>query len=253
MTDASPYDQIQARRWFYDFDLPDGSHTRSYLVEAVAPIHQTRLEMLFGVLDPIVQDRWPELSAIDVACHQGYFAINLARRGCGRVVAVDARADHVADARLMARAYGLDNIHVEERDVTQTSAGDLGAFDIVVLFGLLYHVEDPIGLLRFARGLTRRVCVVETQVAPEGATAVDWGTRLVQRPVMGSFCVIDETGEPDGPESGLTGISLCPSLDALVWVLQKVGFSRVERVTAPPGAYEQHASGARVVVAGFVE
>jgi tRNA (mo5U34)-methyltransferase len=65
--------------------------------------------------------------------------------------------------------------------------------------------------------------------------------------------VIDETGETQEPESGLTGISLCPSLDALRWVMQKVGFSRVETVPAPHGAYEQHASGSRVIVAGFAD
>jgi tRNA (mo5U34)-methyltransferase len=253
MNDASLFEEIRARRWFYDFELPNGSRTHSYLPESVAPIHQTRLEMLFSVLDPIVQDRWADLSVIDVACHQGYFAINLARRGCGRVVAIDARADHVADARLMGRAFGLQNLHVEQRDVSSTSVGDLGTFDIVVLFGLLYHVENPIGLLRLARGLTRRLCVVETQVAPEGVAAIEWGTRLVQRPVVGTFYVIDETGETEAPESGLKGISLCPTLDALLWVMQKVGFSRLEQVAPPPGAYEQHVSGARVVVAGFVE
>jgi hypothetical protein len=253
MSDTSVYDEIRSRRWFYDFDLPNGFRTRSDLAEAVAPIHQTRLEMLFTVLDPIVQNRWADFSAIDVACHQGYFGINLARKGCRRVLAIDARADHVADARLMARGFGLDNIQVEQRDASTTSVGELGTFEIVVMFGLLYHVENPIGLLRLARSLTRRVCVVETQVAPGGVTAIEWGTRLVQRPVVGGFYVIDETDEIEAPESGLTGISLCPTLDALLWVMQQVGFSRVELVPPPRDAYEQHASGSRVVVAGFVE
>lgn len=59
-SDSALYDEILARRWFYDFDLPNGCQTRSYLPEAVAPIHQTRLEMLYKVLTPVVQEGWSE-------------------------------------------------------------------------------------------------------------------------------------------------------------------------------------------------
>jgi hypothetical protein len=253
VNDSALAETIHAKRWFYEFDLPDGSHTRSYLPAAVLPIHRTRLELLWAALDPIVQNHWNTFTALDVACHQGFFAIHLARKGCRSVTAVDARQQHVDDARLMGRAYGLQNLRVEQHNVTDGSCPDLGTFDIAVMFGLLYHVENPVGLLRWARRHTRRVCVVETQIGPSPGAAIDWGTHLVQRQVAGSFYVIDETGETDEPESGLTEISLCPSLDALIWIMTKVGFSRVEIVPAAPAHYEQHVSGARVVVAGFVD
>ena len=251
--DDAVYDEIRSRPWFYDFDLPNGSFTRSYLHESVAPIHPTRLEMLWRALEPIVQERWSEFTAIDIACHQGYFASHLARRGCRSVKAVDARAEHVAGARLIARAYNLSNLTVEQRDVSKVSAADLGVFDIALVFGLLYHVENPVGLLRLARAITRRVCLVETQIAPEIRGSVDWGSRLAQHPIVGTFGIVDETGITSEPESNLTEISLCPSLDALLWIMRRVGFSRVEVVPPPADAYEQHASGARVVVAGFVD
>jgi tRNA (mo5U34)-methyltransferase len=247
------YADIKARQWFYEFDLPNGTRTHSYLQDAVLPIHQTRLDMLWRVLDPIVQQRWDRVTALDVACHQGYFAINLARKGCRSVTGIDARAQHVEDARLMARAYGLDNLRIEQRNVNSDPLEDLGIFDIVVLFGLLYHVENPVGLLRLVRRLTGRACVIETQVAPSTGGTMDWGSRLAQRPIMGNFCVIDEMEETQEPESGLTGISLCPSLDALVWIMKKIGFSTVTVVPAAPTEYEQHVSGARVVVAGLVD
>ncbi len=39
--------QAHARRWFYEFDLPDGTTTPSYLPPGVAQIHTTRLAMLW--------------------------------------------------------------------------------------------------------------------------------------------------------------------------------------------------------------
>ena len=41
-------------------------------------------------------------------------------------------------------------------------------------------------------------------------------------------------------------------VQALVWLMHKVGFTRVDRIAPPPGAYEQHASGKRVMVVGYV-
>ena len=144
-------------------------------------------------------------------------------------------------------------MEVEQRDVRSTAAADLGTFDIVVVFGLLYHVENPVGLLRLARALTGRVCVIETQVAPPGPSTVEWGSRLDERRVAGTFSIVDETGLTGRPESNLSEISLCPSLDALLWVMRSVGFARVEVV--PPGAdaYEQLARGARVMAVGHVD
>ncbi len=80
---------------------------------------------------------------------------------------------------------------------------------------------------------------------------VDWGSYLFQRPMVGSVAIIDETEETHAPEASTTGICLCPSYEALVWLLGKVGFARVERVAPPADAYEQHASGKRVMVVAY--
>ena len=49
------------------------------------------------------------------------------------------------------------------------------------MLGLLYHVENPVGALRLARALTRRACVIETQVTPNMTGVVDWGAYTFQR------------------------------------------------------------------------
>jgi tRNA (mo5U34)-methyltransferase len=244
--------QVRGRRWFYEFDLPDGSRTTSYLPPAVAKIHTTRLQMLLHGLAPVAAEDWPGLSVLDIACHQGFFATHVARRGCRDVLAVDARAEHVADAALMAGVYGLTNLRTLQADVNRLDPASIGTFDVTLLLGLLYHVENPVGVMRIARALTRRACVIETQVVPNMTGVVDWGAHTFQRPMVGSFAIIDETDETHAPEASITGICLCPSYEALVWVLRKVGFARVERIAAPPDAYEQHASGKRVVVVAHV-
>lgn len=253
MPDSSALARVAERQWFYEFELPDGSRTPSYLPDGIAQIHRTRLDMMWNALQPVFGERWASVDAIDLACHQGYFAHHLASKGCRRVLGVDARSQHVEDTRLIAEAYGYDNLQSELHDLYELRPETLGQFDLVLMFGLLYHVENPVGILRLARALTRTVCLIETQVVPNMTGVVDWGSYRFQRHMVGSLAIIDETLETHAPEASTTGICLCPSLDALQWLMLKVGFSRVELLPVPEGGFEQLASGKRVMVAGYCD
>ena len=253
MTSRSALDATREREWFYEFDLPDGTTTSSYLPEEVRGIHTTRLAMLWAGLAPVVERTpWETMTAVDIACHQGFFATHLARRGCRRVIAIDARADHLADTALMAEAYGLDNLTTVQADIDTLDTGALGSFDVALMLGLLYHIENPVGALRRARALTKGALVVETQVTPNMTGVIDWGSQMYQRDIVGSFGLVDETQHTGDTESSVHGICVVPSYEALVWLLRTVGFAHVERVEPPIGAYEQLRSGKRVMVVARV-
>ena len=244
-------DEVLARPWFYEFDFPDGRKTSSYLPAGVEQIHATRLEMMMSALQRVTGGDWTSHSVIDVACHQGYFASHLARKGC-TVLGVDAREEHVRDTRLIASAYALSNLRAERHDINTLRADELGQFDITLMLGLLYHIENPVGAVRLARELTRKACLIETQVVPNMTGVVDWGSYKFQRPLVASFGLIDESAETHAPEASTTGICVTPSYEALLFMMGKLGFSRVERLPVPDGGYEQLASGKRVMVVGFV-
>lgn len=255
--DKSLIDRIAARDWFYEFDLPDGVVAPCRTPEHVRPIHSTRLDMLSAAIEPYVAERggWGEISAIDVACHQGFYSAHLARRGARDVLGIDARTDHIADADLIRQAYGLHNLRFAKHDVYEVKAPQLGGFDVVVCYGLLYHVENPIGVLRLCReliGPAGGVCVVETQVVPNMSGVVDWGSYEYVQPLQGVFGLIDETHETHVPEASTTGLCLAPSLEGLIWVMRKLGYKQVVQIPAPANAYEQHRFNKRVVVAGYV-
>jgi hypothetical protein len=244
--------EVLAKTWFYRFTLPSGAVTRSYDDGALDAIHSTRLAML----DRALAAHWPGglagRSAVDLACHQGYFATELARRGASSVLGIDARPEHVSDARLISRTLGLDAVRIEQRDVHGVGAAEFGTHDLVLCFGLIYHLENPIGALRVARALCKDLCVVETQVVPNLSGQVDWGSYRFVKPLEGVFGLIDETYETHGPEMSTTGICLAPSTEGLLWVMRKVGFREVSLVAPPEGAYEQHRYGKRVMAVGRV-
>jgi tRNA (mo5U34)-methyltransferase len=250
----SRVDEALARDWFYEFDFPDGRTTTPNVPADTATIHGARLQMVVTALQGTFGADWSRLSALDLACHQAWFASHLARRGLGDVLAVDVRPEHLEDAAIIRDIYGLDRLRLERHDVNALAPGQLGEFDVVLVLGLIYHLENPVGAVRVARGHTRRLCLVETQLAPNISGPTDWGSYRYVKQIVGSFGMVDETPEVSaGNREANTGtISLFPSLEALRFLMRAVGFDRVE-VVAPEGGNEQLESGKRAMVAGWVE
>ena len=244
--------QVKARQWFYNYELPDGSSTETYHGDQLSAIHETRWQLLQRTPEQAFPQGLAALDAIDLAAHQGWFSMQLAAAGLSRVTGVDQRASHVEDSRLMAELLGHDQLRFLHSDIFDLDTDALGQFDLVLMLGLLYHLENPVGALRLARALCKQLCVLETQIVPGMSGMVDFGSYRFVRPLKGSFGIIDEIDETHAPEAGATGICLVPSLEALTWLLHKVGFQRVEVLPPPVDAYEQLLYGKRVMVAAWV-
>jgi len=251
MTDAES--RCLDKSWFYPFVLPSGRTVSSDHGGELDGIHHTRWQMAHAAIQANFGETLPAgLSALDLASHQGWFSMQLAQCGFQHVMGYDARARHVADASLMARTLGQANVDFRQSDVHSLTPDTAGMHDLVLCLGLIYHLENPIGALRVAHSLCRNLCLIETQVAPGQNGWMDFGSHRYVRPIEGSFAIIDETEETHGPETSTLGICLVPSLDALLWIARKIGFSRVEVLTPPTGAYEQLAHHKRVMVAAYV-
>lgn len=249
---AALYQQALAKSWFYPLTLPDGRVLPSTHAGRVDAIHVTRARMLDAFLARQFPDRRDVLSAVDLACHQGWFSLQLARAGFGRVAAIDARAEHVADADLLAKIFELPALAPRQRDVFALTPQQDGVHDLVLMFGLLYHLENPVGALRVARALAKTACVIETQVVPHLSGMVDWGSYEYVRPLKGCFGIVDEIDETHAPEASVTGVCLAPSTEGLLWLLRAVGFSDAFVLPVPDDGYEQLRHGKRVMVAALV-
>lgn len=246
-------ERIRARDWFYEFELPDGTRTRSHLPPGVEKIHETRLALMEQALDAAVGRDCSGLSALDLACHQGWFSMHLARRGFRSILGVDGREEHLADARLMAEVLGVKGFATRKLDLEEASAAEVGEHDVTLMLGLLYHLENPVRVLRLARAATRKLMLIETQVVPHMSGIVDWGSWRFQRHMVGAFGIIDETEETHASEASVHGICLAPSIQTLEWLLRRVGFGRVERLMPPADGYEQLVGHKRAMFAAHVD
>ena len=242
---------IDQRDWFYRFELPDGSTTRSYLPESAEQVHDTRLRMMRQALEPL-RAQPEQFSVLDLASHQGWFSLQAAALGFAPVTGLEPRASHIADARLMAEAVGAGQVRFVQSDIEHIGGTDIEPADVVLMLGLLYHLENPVAAIRTAHAYCKRLCLIETQVGPHLSGMLDWGSYEFVRPIQGCFTVIDETEETHGNEASTEGICLAPSAETLLWIMRKVGFVDVGLVAPPADGYEQHRHGKRVLAVGHM-
>jgi tRNA (mo5U34)-methyltransferase len=94
----------------------------------------------------------------------------------------------------------------------------LGAFDVVLYLGVLYHVKDPFLALRRLREVTREVAVVETSIM----ALAGYEDAALWRFMEGRELEHDPTNWWQ------------PNAKALEDMLGAAGFSRVERLVGPP-------------------
>jgi tRNA (mo5U34)-methyltransferase len=238
---------IKERAWFYEFELPDGSRTKTDLPDEVRLIHTSRRDKLRRIVQRHVK-RAETLTALDLASHEGYFSVELARH-FAHVRGFDYRAEHINAARLIAHGLGIKNISFDRADLQSMQFDEALCADFVLVFGLLYHLEDPIHTIRLACKLARHHILIETQVFPFDISGrMEEGYYQWQHNVEGVFALVGDN--PAVGTGGSSDLALVPSLNALVYLLKRFGFETLEIVEPDAEDYEQFRRGSRVVIYG---
>lgn len=106
-------------------------------------------------------------SFLDVGAWDGYFSFEAERRGAARVLATDhfcwGGAGWGTKAGFdFARAALGSRIEARELDLFDITPDAVGMFDVVLLSGVLYHVTDPLAVLRQVAKVATGCVVVET-------------------------------------------------------------------------------------------
>lgn len=170
--DAPPADAERVRDsvplWFHTFALAPGIYT-----PGIARDHGYRLRVLAG-------ERFADRSVLDVGAFDGFYSFLAEQRGARRVVAVDneqhidwvqARFGIPVEGSAGFRAIAdLTGSRVEYRRMDAFEVRELGErFDVVLCFGILHRVTDPVALLQ----------TLTDVLAPGGEIVLEtYGSRL---------------------------------------------------------------------------
>lgn len=234
-------------QWMYEFDLGDGVKTPVYL-ESLKQVHAVRREMIFTFLDGARFD-YAAGSVLDIACNEGYFLFEMLKRGARRGIGIEGRRENLAKAEFIRSRLGFENCEFRQADVL-TASYESPPHDVVFLLGIIYHVENPIGLIRKAAAATTRYLFVETQLCkPQGTIPYGWGIPGVHHQAADCFALINEPD--DNPLSAMGGLSLIPNLSAVTTVLRHCGFRDVVQLRPSAAVREpQYDALDRVVLVG---
>jgi FkbM family methyltransferase len=149
-------------------------------------------------------------TAVDAGCGVGFFAQTLAELGL-ETRGFDGRFENVLEARKR-----FPKIAFERGDIESAEIVGLGTFDLVLCFGLLYHLESPMRAIRHLRALTGKGLLIESMCVPGD------DTRMMLRE------------EPRQHDQSLTDMAFYPSELCLVKMLYRAGFAHVYRLRRLP-------------------
>jgi SAM-dependent methyltransferase len=158
-------------------------------------------------------------TVIDVGCGLGYFSGFLHSLGF-QVTAVDGRGENVEKARQRFSQISFHTINAEDPTIR-----DLGRFDIVLCFGLLYHLENPFLAIRHLHAMASKLLLVESVILPGS------------EPTMG---LVNEGPRED---QGLNHIAFYPTESCLVKLMYQAGFPNVYRFDKMPDHPAYRAAG----------
>ncbi len=147
-------DQLGKLGWYHSIDLPDGT-----IIPGIQTIDQLRARI---AQYPIPQDLRGK-RVLDIGAWDGWFTFEMERRGA-EVVAVDS-----ARQETFFQAKKLLNSKAEYivEDICYLTPKEVGYFDIVLFFGVLYHLKHPLLALERVCELTREMACIETLVTDD--------------------------------------------------------------------------------------
>ncbi len=245
--DAELMAEVEAEpAWMYPWELAPGVVT-PLLSDVLPRIHETRLEMLEKEVGWALGEAGPGASVLDLACNEGWFSHRMLELGASRVLGLDIREVNVRRAELVARrlGYSPEQLEFRQADVFELDPAEIGQFDVVLLLGLIYHVENPMGAIRIARACTRRLCVIEAQLTTQDEP-IEWGMGPHRHQQPASFAAYIEPDANVNPVASAEGIlSLIPNRAAVQEMGLAAGFGKVELCEPPDLADDVYIKGDR--------
>jgi 2-polyprenyl-3-methyl-5-hydroxy-6-metoxy-1,4-benzoquinol methylase len=234
--------------WMYAWDL--GELGKVQISETLAEVHQTRLELVEPSVRKALAAAGPHARALDLACSEGYFSHKMLEWGAETVIGIDVREQNVRRATLVRDHFGIDPERLSFHRADVFALPELDQFDVVLMLGLVYHLENPVGAFRIARALTRGLIAVESQLTQQTRPILAGNGEAGRHfPRLGSFATWFEEDQSENPLASYGAIlSLIPNEAALLEMASVAGFAECEIVRAGPNHEAQYRTGERAVM-----
>lgn len=104
-------------------------------------------------------DRLDGMSILELGPLEGAHSYQLERLGAARIVAIESNADAFQRCLVVKNLLGLDRTTFLLGDCVGYLETTSEHFDMIFASGILYHLQDPVGLIRLLAARTRKLFV----------------------------------------------------------------------------------------------
>jgi tRNA (mo5U34)-methyltransferase len=166
------------------------------------------------------------MRVLDIGCAEGFFSFEAERRGASEIVAIDSFPDSV-------RRFNICRDALDSRatayltNVYDLSPRTFGTFDLVMFFGVLYHLRHPILAIEKIFGVTSGTLLMQTASFEDPALGTESAAKFHPFGI--------ESGPPEDRQLDPT-VFWVPNEACVRDLLLHVGFDNVKGETGPPGA-----------------
>ena len=182
-------------------------------------------------------------TVLDIGCNGGFYSFEARKRNAEAVLGVDARNQHVRQARFAQTVLGLDRMEFRRQSLYELDPLRDGQWDMVLALGLVYHLKHLVAGLESLFRMTRETLVLESAVALPGMAAaspfkrgLSTETAKVLQPVTMEYGGVEKEFMPlfyvKNDEYAMEAAEnwFLPTTETLVGMLRDVGFPEVECV-----------------------
>ncbi|KKQ54016.1 MAG: type 12 methyltransferase [Candidatus Falkowbacteria bacterium GW2011_GWC2_38_22] len=104
------------------------------------------------------------LKILDVGCNCGGFSFEASKYGPKEIIGIDADGKNIEQANAIRKHLGTKNVKFLKLTAEEINKEDFGKFDITILAGILYHLEDPIGMMKRISEVTNSTLLIDAHV-----------------------------------------------------------------------------------------
>tara|TARA_Y100000031_G_C8203921_1_gene377640 strand:+ start:332 stop:1225 length:894 start_codon:yes stop_codon:yes gene_type:complete len=171
------------------------------------------------------------LRVLDIGCAEGFFSFEAEKRGAREVIGIDSFSDSVRRFNIVKEAH-QSNATAFLTNVYELNPSKFGTFDLVLFYGVFYHLKHP-------------------QLALERIRSVCKGDLLFQTHICEESSIKDEPWakyHPHGMVSGKNNELYDPTIfwhfnsACCIAMLESVGFENIAIVSDVPNPFVASAS-----------
>jgi len=192
--------ELEALGYYHSIELPDGA-----VLQGLQSLDHLHLRISQFPIPADIRGK----RVLDIGAWDGWFSFEMERRGA-QVMAIDlVKSENFVRLRELMKS----KVEYVVGDICRLTSRDLGRFDIVLFFGVLYHLKHPLLALEHVCEMTLDMACIESYV-------IDRGENLDTVPVLEFY----EGTELRGQFDNWVG----PNVPCLLAMARTAGFVEVE-------------------------